>query len=45
MEKSNSLGGPSIFWPWGDLKFWGDLQILGGPGKVDDTMYVAWMGN
>ena len=38
MRKSNFLGGPWIFLAVGDLKFSGDLQILGGPGKVGDTM-------
>ena len=26
------------FSPWGGLKFWGDLEILGGPRKLDETM-------
>jgi hypothetical protein len=24
--------------PWGDLNFRGELRILGGPRKLDDTM-------
>ena len=26
------------FSPWGGLKFWGDLEIMGGPRKLDENM-------
>ena len=29
------------FSPWGGLKFWGDLEIMGGPRKLDETMTLS----
>ena len=42
----NSGGTSENFSSGGGLKFWGDLEILGGPRKLEDTMsYNTYKSN